>query len=73
MSTTTEMNSLRIALVMAALIAISSLARSDGISLPGFISDGVTGGISARSGAGTTGCLGVIDASAGCPLPMLGS
>lgn len=95
------MRSVRIAALMAALVAISSLAHSDGISPRGFISDGMSGGISTRSStsappaanfritnipdfritntgdfrivaSGAACGTGVIDTSAGCPLPMMG-
>lgn len=66
----------RALLILALLAAATSLARSDGIQGLGFLSDGFTGGIShqVKPSGGGGGCgTGVIDASAGCPLPMMGS
>lgn len=45
----------RALLILALLATATSLARSDGISNPGFLSDGFTGGISGKTGSGGGG------------------
>lgn len=64
-------------LLLAAIAAGISIAHAEGIS-PSSFGSSVFGGIGTfgktTSGTAPTGCgTGVIDASAGCPLPMLGS
>lgn len=67
-------NSFKAAILMAALSLLATAARSDGISKA--FNDTLFGGVSVKltpGGGGGGGCSGVVDASAGCPLPMLGS
>lgn len=66
--------SIRAALIIAALSLIASAARSDGISWRNGVGADVFGGISGQKkiGGGGGSCAGAVDASAGCPLPMLG-
>jgi len=62
--------------LIAALSLIASAARSDGIGNTGVLGQGTFGGIggaiSVSSGPPPSGCQGAVDASAGCPLPMIG-
>lgn len=61
------------ALLILAMLVAASIARSEGIFNPtvrGFSSDGIN---NVTASSAPTGCAsGAIDASAGCPLPMLG-
>jgi hypothetical protein len=68
---------MRAIIIILALVALSTIARSDGIYNPTGGQVGFADGIN-NLGAGTggtpppTGCQGAVDASAGCPLPMIG-
>lgn len=61
-----------VVIVMLSLIATA--ARSDGIGRQGILGQAIFGGIGGalKSSGGGGSCSGVIDASKGCPLPMLG-
>jgi hypothetical protein len=61
-------------LIIIAMSLLATAARSDGIS-SNFIGRDVFGGVSftGKITAPPTGCHGVIDQSAGCPLPMMGN
>lgn len=61
--------------LIAALSLLATAARSDGIGNQGILGQSIFGGIGGaftKSGGGGGSCAGVIDASVGCPLPMLG-
>lgn len=58
----------RALLILALLAAATSLARSDGISNPGFLSDGFTGGLSRKSGSGGGGGTNFLLSNAGSAL-----
>lgn len=64
-------------IALFSLVAASAAYGQFNGCAPGFCPNGVFGrnGFSPPSGAVTppTGCVGVVDASAGCPLPMMGS
>ena len=68
---------LLIALIFAVLGSLSSWANvltgSVGCGGVGFSLSNLTGGVGCSGGAPPPSCSGVIDQSAGCPLPMMGN
>ena len=67
---------MRAIIILLALVALSTIARSDGIYNPtggqvGF-ADGINNLGAGTGGGGGGSCTGTIDLSKGCALPMLG-